>query len=404
MTIIKQKSVSNERHAKNVRNYLDDKDAVLRDGWNIRYTTRWFQEMKETREAFGHNKPARGGAKNTILYHQVLAFLPEECSCNGGTMTPEKCMQYAKQWLHERYPNQEVVFALHEESDELGKRYAVHMAINRSDLVTGKRLDEGRSCKAKRDRAMHVRKLDEAWGLQQVKKDVPNSKIRLQKPRGAEAAMLKRGMKPNKTNIRKLCQLARDNATSMDEFLGMLSEWGVATRTENGKLYVADADAATPDKIWFSLARLDNRLNTNAMRQAFPGENTSSVSGSAAAGKRTQEEDIDLMRAEYLLKVLNEFKAYINVAEKAKGVAYDEFPRFRPTKPPAQIFNDPETQRKVLDYIRRTDELRKAMAAKTSQQAKLPGRPDQTYRGSDSSQVTRRQERAADIRSRASDR
>lgn len=48
--------------------------------------------MARTRKSFGHDKPARAGAKNTIMYHQVLAFLPEECSCNGGKMTTDACM------------------------------------------------------------------------------------------------------------------------------------------------------------------------------------------------------------------------------------------------------------------------------------------------------------------------
>lgn len=29
------------------------------------------------------------------MYHQVLAFLPEECSCNGGKMTPDACIHRA---------------------------------------------------------------------------------------------------------------------------------------------------------------------------------------------------------------------------------------------------------------------------------------------------------------------
>ena len=148
MTVIKQKAVSSSRHAKNVRKYINGKDALARGGWNLPYKKYWYAKLARTRKSFGHDKPARAGAKNTIRYHQVLAFLPEECSCNGGKMTPDACLAYAEQWLAKHYPHQQVLLALHEESDKEGKRFAVHMAINRSDLLTGKRLWEGTGAQA----------------------------------------------------------------------------------------------------------------------------------------------------------------------------------------------------------------------------------------------------------------
>lgn len=93
MTVIKQKAVSSSRHAKNVRKYINGKDALARGGWNLPYNKYWYAKMARTRKSFGHDKPARAGAKNTIMYHQVLAFLPEECSCNGGKMTPDACIR-----------------------------------------------------------------------------------------------------------------------------------------------------------------------------------------------------------------------------------------------------------------------------------------------------------------------
>ena len=113
MTVIKQKAVSSSRHAKNVRKYINGKDALARGGWNLPYNKYWYAKMARTRKSFGHDKPARAGAKNTIMYHQVLAFLPEECSCNGGKMTPDACMAYAEQWLANHYPHQQVILALH---------------------------------------------------------------------------------------------------------------------------------------------------------------------------------------------------------------------------------------------------------------------------------------------------
>lgn len=74
MTIIKQKAVVSERHAENVRKYLNSKDAVLRDGWNMEYHDKWFAEMARTRARFGHDIAARRGFKNTLMYHQVLLY------------------------------------------------------------------------------------------------------------------------------------------------------------------------------------------------------------------------------------------------------------------------------------------------------------------------------------------
>ena len=74
MTVIKQKAVSSSRHAKNVRKYINGKDALARGGWNLPYNKYWYAKMARTRKSFGHDKPARAGAKNTIMYHQVLAY------------------------------------------------------------------------------------------------------------------------------------------------------------------------------------------------------------------------------------------------------------------------------------------------------------------------------------------
>lgn len=84
-------------------------------------------------------------------------------------MTPDACMAYAEQWLVKHYPHQQVILALHEESDKAGKRYAVHMAINRTDLLTGKRCETG-GRRGKYERAAWVREMDEAWNLTQLEK------------------------------------------------------------------------------------------------------------------------------------------------------------------------------------------------------------------------------------------
>ena len=96
------------------------------------------------------------------MYHQMLGFNPDECDINGGKLSPEDCMRYAKEYAEKFYPNQEVVFALHNEycKEDKTHRYAVHMVINRSDLSNGKRLAEGLSLSL-----IHIwRRAMSSWG------------------------------------------------------------------------------------------------------------------------------------------------------------------------------------------------------------------------------------------------
>ena len=52
MTVIKQKAVSSSRHAKNVRKYINGKDALARGGWNLPYNKYWYAKMARTRKSF----------------------------------------------------------------------------------------------------------------------------------------------------------------------------------------------------------------------------------------------------------------------------------------------------------------------------------------------------------------
>lgn len=61
MTAIKQRSVCSRQHLASIKRYLDwDRDkALAHDTLNIADEGRWFEEMDGTREAYGHNPPAR---------------------------------------------------------------------------------------------------------------------------------------------------------------------------------------------------------------------------------------------------------------------------------------------------------------------------------------------------------
>lgn len=210
MTVIKQTAVTSSAHASSLTRYINDDRALARDSQHIVDESRWASEMAETRAVYGHDSPSRPGAKNTIAYHQILAFLPEECSMNGGKMTAEDCMSYARAWVQERYGNHEAVWVLHKEhcSNDSTDRYAVHICLNRTDLETGKRLNEGPSKIAKIDRANAVRELDRRYGLRQLKANERNSRIHARQPTKAERTMARKGVVSDKEYIRKAVRSA----------------------------------------------------------------------------------------------------------------------------------------------------------------------------------------------------
>ena len=325
MTVVKQKGVSSERYTKHLRKYINGKNALARGGWNLANGKHWFSEMAMTRKMFHHDRPARAGAKNITMLHQILAFLPEECSCNGGKMTPDACMAYAEQWLAKHYPHQQVIVALHEESDKAGKRYAVHMAINRTDLLTGKRCETG-GRRGKYERAAWVREMDEAWNLAQLEKGKKNSKIRDRQPRDTEKKIVERGEYSYKNNLRELIHLAinEGHPKNMEQFKKLLASWGVDIFIKNNRVYATDLDikeAGNP-KCTFNLTRLDGRFAVKQLEAAF--KNNVLEAERALPYERRCEI--------YIQRLKKAYSAWVEQAKASKGVAYNLFPKFIASK------------------------------------------------------------------------
>lgn len=341
MTVIKQKSVSSERYAKNVRRYINGKHALARDGWNIKCDKYWFSKMAMTRKVFHHDTPSRAGAKNVTILHQILAFLPEECSCNGGKMTPDACMAYAKQWVAKHYPNQQVIFALHEESDKAGKRYAVHMAINRTDLLTGKRCETG-GCRGKFERASWVRELDKDWNLAQLEKGKKNSKIRDRQPRDTEKEIIGRGEYSYKNNLRELIHIAIDEGRvkNMEQFKKLLASWGVDIFIKNNRVYATDLDikeAGNP-KCTFNLTRLDGRFALKSLQTAFDN-NVLEAERALPYEKRCEI---------YIRRLKKAYSAWVEQAKASKGIAYNSFPKFIAPKCDEDLLEDSAVRDELL--------------------------------------------------------
>lgn len=247
MTAIKQKAVTTAAHVKNLGTYLNDERALSRGSQNIVDDRKWEREMERTRNAYGHNKAGKAGAKTTFMYHQVIAFNPDECSCNGGKMTPERCMEFARQWVQERYPNQEAVWVLHQERCKADgtDRFAVHVGINRTNLETGKRLCEGLGQKGKAERATAMRKLDERWQLRQMEKGQRNSKVHAMQPTQAEKEMHARGIQSDKAYIRqhvrrRVAEISREapGGNRMRELANRLEHDGIRMTADKGRKQV----------------------------------------------------------------------------------------------------------------------------------------------------------------------
>lgn len=341
MTVIKQKRVSSERYAKNVRKYINGKDAIVRGGWNIEWSDHWFSKMDRTRKVFHHDKPSRAGVKNVIMLHQILAFLPEECSCNGGKMTPDACLAYAEQWLAKHYPHQQVILALHEESDKAGKRYAVHMAINRTDLLTGKRCETG-GRRGKFERASWAREMDKDWNLTQLEKGKRNSKIRDRQPRDIEKEIVDRGEYSYKNNLRELIHIAIDEGRvkNMEQFKKLLASWGVDIFIKNNRVYATDLDikeAGNP-KCTFNLTRLDGRFALKSLQTAFE-KNVLEAERALPYEKRCEI---------YIKRLKKAYSAWVEQAKASKGVAYNTFPKFVAPKCDEDLLEDPAVRDELL--------------------------------------------------------
>lgn len=207
MTAVKQMSVKSTRHMKRLESYLDwERDkALAHESRNLTSETckGMFREMDATRKAYGHDRAGRAGCSTTLAQHQILAFEASEADINGGSMTPARCMEYAHDYVAARYPNQECLWVLHKESCAADgtDRYAVHLLISRTDLSTGRRLDEGAPRAAARARVATVRELDERYGMRQLQRG-RNSPVHERQPSRAEREWQRRDRSHRSENDR----------------------------------------------------------------------------------------------------------------------------------------------------------------------------------------------------------
>lgn len=392
MTIIKQTGVQSNGHMKNLRGYInDDRKVLVRDSLNMDGCTnpkRWAHHMWMTREMYGHNKSARRvrdkktgelkDAKNTVLYHQILGFNPDECDLNGGRLSPEDCMRYAKEYVGKYYPNQQIVMALHNEYCKADKthRYAIHIVINRTDLSTGKRLDEGSGKSAKVKRASLIRDLDREWGLKQVVEGERNSSVHKKQPSRIEKELAARGIDSYKTNLRELCRIAAGEAENIYDYRELLESWGVDTEFKRGRMYVTDTDN---NRYAFSVAKLDADLGTKGLEAAFTANVAKSIhaEGSAAV---TEKRDIEQQKAmvtetkeRYLAQIRSIYRKYRKEIRGMEGMEIVDIPKLKLPRPDSDIADDSEVKRLILACWRGADELRAEVSSTVMPKGKKNG-------------------------------
>lgn len=243
MTAIKQVSIMSAAHAKSLGRYLNDERALARDSQNLINDKNWELEMARTRKAYGHDKPSRSGTQSRIMIHRILGFNPDECSMNSGPMTPEKCMNYAKEYVSSYLPDYECVWVLHREHCDADStdRWAIHIGINITNLKTGNRLHEGSAKQTKIAHANQIRDLDREWGLRQLKANQRNSKVHARQPTIAEKAIAARGHRSDKQYIRDAIKVSIKQVNShsysnrMQALSDELKKKGVRmTKAKNG--------------------------------------------------------------------------------------------------------------------------------------------------------------------------
>ena len=113
-------------------------------------------------------------------------------------------MEYTREYVRTRYEDYESVLVLHLEhcASDNTDRYCCHIAINRSNILSGLRLDEGPARQAARARVATIRTLDEKYGLKQLERGKANSRVHGRQPGAAERDMARKGRAERSENER----------------------------------------------------------------------------------------------------------------------------------------------------------------------------------------------------------
>ncbi|MBE6465283.1 MAG: hypothetical protein E7Z99_09960 [Coriobacteriaceae bacterium] len=276
MTTVSCTPVKTAGHLAACAGYLENEKAVMTAGWNID-PARWHDEMRRTMAAYGHDVSGRAGTEPTLAYHEQLAFLPDECSQNGGPVGEREAMAFAWEYYTRVYPAQEVFVCLHDEGD----RYCAHAIVGRTDLSTGRRHDRGAPEALERRRQVKD-ELDDRFGLEHVMNlrekeeqmvygPVSYSNVRARSREvNAERMAAKQG-RSYKQQLFRDCARAMRGATTLSQYKEELKAKGYGVReTKRGLTYTV-RNARGQERTFTDRAMRPARLSTEDVRHAVNG-------------------------------------------------------------------------------------------------------------------------------------
>ena len=162
-------------------------------------------------------------------YHVKTSFALEDLTENGGTLTPEKANDYARQFAEKMWPGREVAWSVQQH----GEAMHIHFIVAACDMATGKKLDARQSDYRRwKDyaqelaTAMGLTPLDWRKATRQKRQRESQADMPV-KETFAEKGLQARGKTVWKDDLRAIIDAAISASDNMIEFEAELQERGV---------------------------------------------------------------------------------------------------------------------------------------------------------------------------------
>jgi len=137
------KVIGRRSNTKKVTSYVLDKvedPDLLVTGLYCDNDMNSIEQMKATREYFGHNRKISkdSAKKSTEVFHITQNFDPNlRHAETGKKISPYQAHEMGIEWAEKMFPDHEVLIATHTDKDHVHN----HFVINSSDMATGKKMD-----------------------------------------------------------------------------------------------------------------------------------------------------------------------------------------------------------------------------------------------------------------------
>ena len=168
-------------------------------------------------------------------------------------------------------------------------------------------------------------------------------------------------------NVGELCRIAAERAESAYQWRTMLEEWGVAI--DDGRpdgLWLLDTDR--PEDCWMALSDVAPELAGDGLERALDATFRAPVRAEGAAilaerrAKEAEAARIQSLKDSYLKRIDALTSAYRREVAGMRGKAMDEIPKLKFPRPPKEVADDVDVQRRILAGWRKADEWRNSAA------------------------------------------